>query len=835
MKITSRIYQGLLVVCMIGSIPQIVASENSNNTTSAPETISEKQQEEALNAFFDHLLEQSLELLNNIDKLLEEFQCVVAANGVAALKIANTKEAVITWTKQTSLIVKQHHDIGDKVLHTVSDEAQAFKIMLVGEIRSLISYIEQTYNNGFTKLTPYVPAPTRTQFTSLNAVEDQLEKNRQAITALHIKMENVGLQWYNKGYRAVDKYLIKPAQNHYFLSPFCPWIGSRTKIIVGTAALYYYIKWKTAYLGKSIPELDADLVGMKDVKWLDRRILKWLDLQGTKSLRQLFAFPHQTNNGQALDYVYHDANAPQNHPLGKAGVYEYLFSATAAAPIALKLYEWTGPAYQVESYRICEWFDQKTTVCANWLKGGAYLQKDSGLIKAPSCTLDDAIGLTEVKKAFEDIIQYFENPNQITRAKLIPEFGFLLTGGSRTGKTFIAECLAGSIREMYKATGRDPNSFGWYPIHASLINEKGIEWIMERAKECAPCILFIDEIDLLGLQRTGDSKKLSEFLVTLNDCFKNSLDKPIVLITATNRPQNLDFALRQPGRLGKEIRFEYPKAVHRREFLSKKLDELTIDSSQFDLDRLVIETESYSYEAMNILFRTAFCHAKKDGKRLEQQHLDDAFDRELRKILFNGDEVIAEQDTQLLAAHIAGNALAVELLNKQESIAKVTILPYEPRLNEEHVVETMIKAPQDEQEKKKYGHVFTNNLYDTTAKSIKPDRLISIQCLLAGFIAEELLLGSPSSYRHKVEDAQQAMRLAEEIVSHGVDIHKFTEELKTIYIQQALVLKEQCKKDATALLIQYRPALEALNKALLEKRIISGLEIKQIIANAMAK
>lgn len=827
MNVTNRIYNSLLVVFMMGSIAQISATENKLDENSSHEAAEQAQHAQAIHESLDNTLQKSLTHLNDIDRVLEEFQRTIAFNGVKSLNIVNDKATVLAWIKEIRLIVKQYVDTGTKLLNVSSEEAEAFKIILVAEIKSVIEHIEQAYNNKFALLTPYTPfaTATRNPFQSLEAVENQLEKNKKSVDSLQVKMDHIGLTWYNKAYRTYDSYIIKPAQNHYFLSPFFPWIGSRTKMIGGIAALALYAKWKTAYLHKQITELEADVAGARG--------LQWCDLRATLALRNMFEFPH--NRTTETSTTISEGDKATTHPIGALGKSEYLYAAalTGIAPIGAKLYGWTEPACTREWERFCQWTDEKTTKGVNWLKGGAYKHQSTSYIMAPTVTLDDAVGLTEVKEAFYPIIDYCDKQEKSIDTKAMPELGFLLTGGSRTGKTFIVECLAGSIRQMYERTGRDPNTFNLISVPASLINQKGIAWIMEEAKFCAPCILFIDEIDLLGLQRAGDSAKLSEFLITLNNCFKNNLGKPIIVITATNRPQNLDFALRQRGRLGKEINFEYPKTAHRAEFLSKKLDDLTIDGSQFDLDRLIIETEGYAYEAMNALFNIAFCNSKREHTRLTQKHLDDAFDSELRRILFNTDELIGEQDTQILAAHIAGKALATELLCKGERIAKATILPYTQKTNEEHVWESMTKPAEDEQKNKKYGKVFSNKLHDTTNNSVTSDRLIMMQCLLSGFIAEELLLGRPSDYRYNIDDARHAMYRAEEAIGEGIEIAKLPDDLKTSYIQKALALKEQCKKKVLALLTEYRPAVEALRNALLEHKILSGAQIKQIIAQAM--
>ncbi len=277
-----------------------------------------------------------------------------------------------------------------------------------------------------------------------------------------------------------------------------------------------------------------------------------------------------------------------------------------------------------------------------------------------------------------------EDPERFDRAKLTPEKGYLLTGPTRTGKSYLAEALAGEIKEMFKRTNKNPDDFNFFTLSASFILAEGIDVLIERAKKYAPCIIFVDEIDLLCLQRAGgNAVELSKFLTSMSGFLESDPEKVVIMIAATNRPQNLDTALRQRGRFGKELRFDYPGFNDRKELFTRRIGALA-NVNAFDIDKLARETEGKSYEDINALVRAAFQKGIINGEVLNQEALEKCLDEEVRNIIPSSNTEPSAPEQELIAAHQkAGQALAVMLLDGKEKLAKVTIKPYLTNLHEE--------------------------------------------------------------------------------------------------------------------------------------------------------
>ncbi|HSW73701.1 MAG TPA: AAA family ATPase, partial [Candidatus Limnocylindria bacterium] len=476
-------------------------------------------------------------------------------------------------------------------------------------------------------------------------------------------------------------------------------------------------------------------------------------------------------------------------------------------------------------------FSKKFYKLHNFLKGGTYRhhfeKPDEKYAVNPRITFKDIIGMNHAKEILSVIVKYMENPETFDGRKLTPEKGYLLTGPTRTGKTFIVEGLAGEIKEMYKRKGKRPEDFHFFVLNANFILQGGIKSLIEEAKALSPCILFIDEIDLLSLQRgSGNAALLSEFLTAMSGALENDPDKVVIIIAATNKPENLDIALRQRGRLGKEIRFEYPNYQERKEFFERRISKLA-NLNNFDIPQLARETEGKSFEDMNALIRTAFQRGILRGQTLTHKLLEASLDEEVRNIIMS-DSTLSPEEKQLVAIHMAGQALAVVLL-KNEQLAKVTIKPFLANVKEESAFDQFYKHELQQQKKIKNGRIYTFRQHDTKNINSYTQKLALCQQALAGFAAEKIILGA-CGYSNHPESGQQALDIATSIIAEGIDIHNqhFPQELKAKYLEKALALKKKCDEEITALLERHKEALQAITQALIEKETLTGKEVMEI-------
>ncbi|MFI5332854.1 MAG: AAA family ATPase, partial [Candidatus Babeliales bacterium] len=684
--------------------------------------------------------------------------------------------------------------------------------MLLTINNAAIDHIRNALSNGFKEFPAFdwqqtliTQAPTKA--ITLEGLQGDAKEIDKKLVKLTKEAQNVGLTWYNKAYRALDDTIIHPAQKYK--------VGRYAFLATVTGTCAFLIWWAT----------NNDGTGMRILERPLKYLRNWIGYA-----------PNYIRPGE-IDTEYHNGNAAKNiapHPMRSLGQgADYLVQFTKGyMPMHAFAFTLAAAAWTPELTAAKDYLGKKGDKLVNFLKGGGYKNKikpDEDEI-IPKVTLKDLVGLDHVKQEFTRIIEFLKDPERYVRSKLKPELGFLLTGPTRTGKTFSAEALAGEIRAMLKAQGKDEKEFSFIPLHASFIEEKGIRWILHKAREVAPCILFIDEIDLLGLQRAGGRpERLSDFLSTMSGCLENNdPSKPVIIIAATNKPENLDVALRQRGRFGKEIRFEYPPTKDRRDYFTNKLSTLALSIDAFNIEQLVRDTEGCSYEQLNALIQSAFQVAKINGELLTQAHLDDAFDREIRHIIMAPLREINAQEKRLIAIHQAGRALAVMLLNGNQKLSKVTIRPYLTEIREETVWDQYYLSEDQKQKKISYGRIFTHHDQDTINFDSLDEKINTCKILLAGHAAENIVLGS-CGYSYHPEASQRAFDIAKSIALQGIDLSTLPDDLRKQYVEKALALRTTYEQEIMALLSAHQAELKLIADALQQHETLSYEDIDALL------
>lgn len=470
----------------------------------------------------------------------------------------------------------------------------------------------------------------------------------------------------------------------------------------------------------------------------------------------------------------------------------------------------------------------------NFLRGGAHLQQSISLDFNPTLTFDDVIGMDEVKEELKFLLAFIESPEIFIRSNKIPERGYLFTGPTRSGKSYIVEALCGEIARLLQRLGRG-KEFKFRKIPPFLITNLGIERILHWAKTEAPIILWIDEIDLLDLQRVGDKKTLMAFLTGMGNSFDNDPNKLVIIIGCTNRPENMDHALKQYGRFGKEIRFEYPSAEYRKKFIIRQLQSMGLDPRYFDIEALTYKTEGCQFEQIKAFIKSASVKAWMYGKVIDQNFLDESFDTEIRHILPVERKALSDTEREILATYFAGKALAHALLDTRGELDRVTIRPIMVKLEETWVYEDLTdkeKQAKGDDHKIQYGQVFTKYVRDTAKINTYEQTFNEIKLLLAGYAAEQVMFGV-STYSCHPEDSMAAYKAAEAIAFEGLDRKRIGKKQVAECAQRSYELRKRCQEEIKELLEQYKPALIKLIEALKEKSTLSDSEVMFIIEEAM--
>ena len=290
-------------------------------------------------------------------------------------------------------------------------------------------------------------------------------------------------------------------------------------------------------------------------------------------------------------------------------------------------------------------------------------------------TFNDVAGLEEAKVEIKEIVEFLKTPQKyVALGAKIPK-GALLVGPPGTGKTLLAKAVAGEAKvPFFSLSGSDFVEM-FVGVGASRVRD-----LFRQAKEKAPCIIFIDEIDAIGRARgrnvaqgsNDERENTLNQLLTEMDGFTNT--SGIIILAATNRADILDRALLRPGRFDRQIYVDMPDLNERREIFKVHLKPLKTDGT-LDIEFLAKQTPGFSgADIANVCNEAALIAARRDKKLIEKQDFLDAVDRVVGG-LEKKNRLISPSEKKVIAFHEAGHALVSWLLEYAHPLVKVTIIP----------------------------------------------------------------------------------------------------------------------------------------------------------------
>lgn len=289
-------------------------------------------------------------------------------------------------------------------------------------------------------------------------------------------------------------------------------------------------------------------------------------------------------------------------------------------------------------------------------------------------TFNDVAGLDEAKVEVMEIVDFLKNPKKYTAlGGKIPK-GALLVGPPGTGKTLLAKAVAGEAQvPFFSISGADFVEM-FVGVGASRVRD-----LFRQAREKAPCIVFIDEIDAIGRARgknammSNDEREstLNQMLVEM-DGFGG--DTGIIVLAATNRPDVLDSALLRPGRFDRQISIDVPDVIGREKIFEVHLKKIKT-SPNLDIKKLAAQTPGFAgAEIANICNEAALMAARKGKEMVDLQDFNDAIDRVIGG-LEKKNKIISPEEKKVIAYHEAGHAVAGWYLEHAHPLIKVTIVP----------------------------------------------------------------------------------------------------------------------------------------------------------------
>lgn len=438
-------------------------------------------------------------------------------------------------------------------------------------------------------------------------------------------------------------------------------------------------------------------------------------------------------------------------------------------------------------------------------------------------TFEDVAGLDEAKEEVKEIVDFLKYPGKFTKlGGKIPK-GALLVGPPGTGKTLLAKAVAGEAAvPFFSLSGSDFVEM-FVGVGAARVRD-----LFKQAKEKAPCIVFIDEIDAIGRSRgrgqlpgANDEREntLNSLLVEM-DGF--ATDSGVIILAATNRPDVLDSALLRPGRFDRQISIDKPDIVGREAIFKTHLKPIKLDPT-IDPKKLAAQTPGFAgAEIANVCNEAALIAARRDKKAVDMQDFQDAIDRVIGG-LEKKNKIISPEEKKIVAFHEAGHAVAGWFLEHADPLVKVSIVPrgvaalgyaqYLPKeqflyQTEQMMDEMSMAFGGRAAEELVFGKISTGALSDL-------ERITKMAYGMVTIYGMNKAIGNLSYYDSKQSD------YAFQKPYSDATAEKIDKEVKSII--------DEAYERTLKLLTQHRQYLDIIAKELLEKEILFQADLERLI------
>jgi len=483
---------------------------------------------------------------------------------------------------------------------------------------------------------------------------------------------------------------------------------------------------------------------------------------------------------------------------------------TALLPSAKEIYNFAGTKW--ENF-------------TNYLRGETANKKQFVQTQHKKVYFKDLIGAQHLEKIADEYIDYLKHPERYDRSGTAPSKAILLVGPPQTGKSLFAAALQTALDEEFKDSNK---KVAFINVDRTLLTYFTIEQIFDDARYYAPCIIFFDEIDMIGASRERNPQQTGQLLTCMSGINSENSEKKVFVIAATNKPEQLDYALLQHGRFGKVIPFEYPKFEERKTLLNKLIYDRGILLPDDYVEQLAKEIEGLSYNAITSIITEAMRAAKQAMRLVKVQDIDDSFDKVVRKIAPYIQVHANMQSKQAIAAYQAGKAAAHILCNTQKKLAKVTIKPIIKEIEvQEAYVEIKNKSEDQPSIKKEepftkesyqYGGIFTYCELDSIELTSNKDQETEVMCLLAGQIVQEMLLEQTFNRVYE-DDAKHAKSIIHRICADPLLI-------KDEMLKKAHLLEQRLEDKVRILLLEHKDLVQKLYEALLKHETLDREMLK---------
>ena len=450
-------------------------------------------------------------------------------------------------------------------------------------------------------------------------------------------------------------------------------------------------------------------------------------------------------------------------------------------------------------------------------------------------TFADVAGVDEAKAELAEIVDFLKKPERYAAIGARIPKGVLLVGPPGTGKTLLSKAVAGEAGVAFFIISGSEFVELFVGAGAARVRD-----LFEEAKKKAPCIIFIDELDAIGKSRSGsmgvvggndEREQTLNQLLTEMDGFAGQ-EKPVIVLAATNQPETLDAALLRPGRFDRQVLVDRPDLSGRKLILEIYAKKVKL-SSAVDLDKIAQATSGFAgADLANLVNEAALLAARSYRTQVEQADLNEAIERVVAG-LEKKSRVLQPDEKKVVAYHEVGHAIVGHLMPGGSKIAKISIVP-----RGMSALGYTLQLPTEER--------FLNSKEDLEGQ---------IATLLGGRSAEEVVFGKVTT--GAANDLQRATDIAEQMVgtfgmsetlgplaydkqggSRFLGGNNNPRRVVSDATAQAIdkevrSLVDNAHNKALAILNHNRGLLESISEKILEKEVIEGDDLKELLASSV--
>jgi cell division protease FtsH len=441
---------------------------------------------------------------------------------------------------------------------------------------------------------------------------------------------------------------------------------------------------------------------------------------------------------------------------------------------------------------------------------------------------DDVAGIEEAKEELQEVVTFLKKPERFTAVGARIPKGVLLVGPPGTGKTLLAKAIAGEAGVPFFSISGSEFVEMFVGVGASRVRD-----LFKKAKENAPCIIFIDEIDAVGRQRgagigggNDEREQTLNQLLTEMDGFEGNTG--IIIIAATNRADVLDSALLRPGRFDRQVTVDVPDIKGRLEVLEVHARNKKI-SEEVSLAAIARRTPGFSgADLANLLNEAAILTARRRKDAMTMLEIDDAVDRIVAGM--EGTPLIDSKSKRLIAYHEVGHAIVGTLVKEHDPVQKVTLVP---RGQAQGL--TWFTPSEDQ------GLISRSQI------------LARIKGALGGRAAEQVVFGDSEITTGAGNDLQQVTGMARQMVTRfgmsplgplslesqqgevflgggWMTRSEYSEDIASRIDAQVRLIVDKCYQETCQIMRENREVIDRLVDLLIEKETIDGDEFRQIVA-----